>query len=250
MTVPAAGDRWYETAFGPLTAAFWTALIPAQRVLDEARFLAAALGAPAGGLLLDVPCGAGRQARALAALGFAVEGLDVSPHMLAACPDPLPAGVTLRQGDMLALDAERRYDGAYCWGNSFGYLSDDGSRAFFSRVARALKPGARFALESGAVAENLLPSLEPQSEIRAAGFRFSARRSYDLAGSALHIRYRIERGAEVEEFSARQAIYTTGEVVRMAAAAGLALESLHGGIAGEPPAIGRPMIALLRRSAT
>ena len=63
----------------------------------------------------------------------------------------------------------------------------------------------------------------------------------------MHIRYRIERDGEAEEFIARQAVYTVAEILRMAALAGLAVESLHGGIAGEAASIGRPLIAVLRR---
>jgi len=247
MSTPSADERWYRTAFGPITAAFWTGLVPKERVEKEAAFLAATLEAPPGGLLLDVPCGAGRQARALGRLGFRVEGVDISEHMLAASGEPPVDGVSFRQGEMTAITATNRYDGAICWGNSFGYLSDADSRAFIAGVARALRPGARFVLESGAIAENILAAFQPTTEMTVAGFRFSAERRYDVAASAMHIRYRIERGVEAEEFTARQAVYTAAEVLRMAEQAGLTTESLHGGIGGEPAGLGRPLIAVFRR---
>ena len=246
-TTISAEDRWYRTAFGPLTAGFWTDLMPAERIEKEADFLAAALRAPAGGLLLDVPCGAGRQARALGRRGFRVDGVDISEHMLAASGEPPVDGVTFRRAEMTALTDVARYDGAICWGNSFGYLPHDDSRAFLAAVARALKPGARFVLESAAVAENILASFQPRTEMPAGGYRFTAERRYDVAESAMHIRYRIERGDEAEEFTARQAVYTAAEILRMAAEAGLALEALHGGIGGEPAALSRPLVAVLRR---
>jgi SAM-dependent methyltransferase len=247
MPALSADAHWYRTAFGPLTAAFWTGLVANERIEQEARFLAAALQAPEGALLLDIPCGAGRHARALGRLGWRVDGLDVSEHMLAATSDAAVDGVTLRQGDMVALEATDRYDGCYCWGNSFGYLSDEDTRSFLRRVALALRPGARFVLESGAVAENVLSTFHASTELAVSGFRFTAERRYDLAESAMHIRYRIEHGGEAEEFVARQSVYTVAEILRMAALAGLALESLHGGIAGEAATIGRPLIAVLRR---
>jgi len=243
-----ADDRWYRTAFGPITAGFWTGLVPRERVEKEAAFLAATLQAPAGGLLLDVPCGAGRQARALGRLGYRVDGVDISEHMLAASGEPPAAGVTLRQGEMTSIADEEKYDGAICWGNSFGYLPDAESRAFVAAVGRALRPGARFVLESGAVAENILAAFQPTTEMTVSGFRFSAERRYEMGESAIYIRYRIERGGEAEEFTARQVVYTVAEIVRMAAAAGLATESLHGGIAGEPAGLGRPLVAVFRRS--
>lgn len=247
MSPISADDRWYRTAFGPLTAAFWTSFMPKERIEKEAAFLAATLQAPAGGLLLDVPCGAGRQARALARLGFRVEGIDVSEHMLAASGEPDVEGVLLRRGEMAALAETARYDGAYCWGNSFGYLPDAESREFLVGVARALKPGARFILEHGAVAENILASFQPRTEMSVAGFAFTAERRYDVAESAMHIRYRISRGGQTEEFVARQAVYTAAEILRMAGAAGLSLESLHGGIDREPAGLSRPLVVVLRK---
>jgi SAM-dependent methyltransferase len=240
-------QHWYRSAFGRLAAAFWTELIPQARIDDEARFLAAGFAARPRGRLLDLPCGAGRHARALARLGWKVEGFDLSPAMLGALPDQPGDGVALAQGDMITFSAVDRYDGGYCWGNSFGYFSHADSHAFLRNVARALKPGAAFALDYGAVAENLLPSFQPRTELAAAGFRFTAERRYDLAEGVMHIHYRIERGDEIEQFEAAQAVYTTAQVVAMADRAGLALASLHGGIAGEPAAIGRPLVGWFRR---
>ena len=53
-----------------------------------------------------------------------------------------------------------RFDGAFCLGNSFGYLDDEGNAAFLRAVAAALKPGARFVLETPMVLENLLGHLQ------------------------------------------------------------------------------------------
>ncbi len=56
------------------------------------------------------------------------------------------------------------FDGAYSFGNSFGYLDDAGNAAFLKSVAAALKPGARFVLESGYIMEHLFPILQERSE--------------------------------------------------------------------------------------
>src|SRR4051812_14695149 len=239
---------WYRDAFGPLTAAFWTALVPAARVEEEARFLEHALAPPSRAALLDVPCGAGRQARALGRRGFRVTGIDLSPHMLAAdASEGAVPGVSLRAGEMTALSEQAAYDGAYCWGNSFGYLSDADTRTFVARLAAALRPGGRFVLDVGSVAEAVLTSFQPRTELTIGEFRFTAERVYALARSEMHIRYTIERGSEKEEFDARMTVYTAGEIVRIANAAGLELLEVHGGIANEPAALGKPFIGIFRR---
>jgi SAM-dependent methyltransferase len=248
MSSATADPRWYRTAFGPLTAGFWTSLVPAERIEREAAFLEGAMAAPPGAALLDVPCGAGRHARVLGRRGYRVTGIDISPHMLAAAAsEGAVEGVWLRVGEMTTPGEPQSQDGAYCWGNSFGYLPDEENRGFLARVAAALKPGARFALETGAVAEAVLASFQPRTTMEAGGYQFSAERRYELSESAMHIRYRIARGGEAEEFVARQPVYTAAEILRMAQAAGLDPVSLHGGIAGEPAALGKPLIAVFRR---
>jgi SAM-dependent methyltransferase len=217
-------------------------------VQQEARFLADSLAVAPGASLLDVPCGAGRQARALGRRGYHVLGIDISEHMLAAAANEgeVP-GVALRQGEMDSIDERDAYDGIYCWGNSFGYLPHERNRAFLKVAAAALKPGARLLLDAAAVAENILRSFHPQTRMEIDGIEFTADRRYLMAESAMQITYRIARGGEAEQFVARQIVYTAAEILRMAADAGLEPISLHGGIAGEEAAPGSPLIALFRR---
>ena len=57
------------------------------------------------------------------------------------------AGVQWERRDMRDLPWRARFDAAFCVGNSFGYLDDEGNATFLAAVASALKPGARFVLE-------------------------------------------------------------------------------------------------------
>src|SRR4030095_3681966 len=116
-------DDWYLTFFDELPTAFWRAVVTPEMTDGEVRWLHKTF-ADAEGPLLDVPCGDGRHARALAALGYRIVGVDISEDQLAVARS-LSSGVTvewLRQ-DMAALGLQaRRFAGAYCLGNSFGYL--------------------------------------------------------------------------------------------------------------------------------
>jgi SAM-dependent methyltransferase len=241
-----ADPHWYRSAFGPLTAAFWTGLVAQDRIEAEARFLADALAVKPGASVLDVPCGAGRQARALARLGCRVTGVDISPHMLAASGEPAAGGVELRLGEMDAPLAAS-FDGAYCWGNSFGYLSHERSLGFLRNVAHALRPGARFVLDVAAIAENVLAAFQATTTFEKDGVRFNAERSYDVARSAMEIVYTISRGDEVERFAARQLVYTSAEILRLTAACGMEPVALYASIEREPAALERPLILVLKR---
>ena len=55
--------------------------------------------------------------------------------------------VDYRQGDMRELPWTERFDAVLSWFTAFGYFDDDGNRQVLAEVARALRPGGRFALE-------------------------------------------------------------------------------------------------------
>jgi len=70
-------------------------------------------------------------------------------------------GRTERIRDESALNCKA--DGAFSLGNSFGYYDDTGNEAFVAAVARALKPGARFLLDTSYLVEGLLPVLQERA---------------------------------------------------------------------------------------
>ena len=86
-------------------------------------------------------------------------GLDLSEEFIAEARQASPHPIRWVQDDMRSLPWVSTFDGAYCFGNSFGYLAWDESLEFLSAVARVLKPGARFIVDTGMAAESILPSL-------------------------------------------------------------------------------------------
>lgn len=100
--------------------------------------------------VLDLACGHGRIANALATRGCRVTGLDATPLFLdLARRDATARGVTVTyvEGDMRALPWTERFDRVINWFTAFGYFDDAGNRLVLTEVARVLKPGGRFALE-------------------------------------------------------------------------------------------------------
>jgi SAM-dependent methyltransferase len=55
--------------------------------------------------------------------------------------------IQLVQGDMRQLDLENTFDGIYCWSTSFGFFEPEVNLDVLMRIARAIKPGGRFALD-------------------------------------------------------------------------------------------------------
>ena len=95
---------------------------------------------PAAQTLLDVACGTGAHLVEMQRW-YAVEGVDLSPAMLAVAQTRLP-GIPLREGDMRTLDLRKTFDAVTCLFSSIGYMTDPTElRAAIARLAAHVAPG-------------------------------------------------------------------------------------------------------------
>jgi SAM-dependent methyltransferase len=239
-------NDWTHDFFHGLAVDFWLAVAPPPD--GDLPFLENAFGAPAGQAILDVACGAGRHSIALARRGYAVTGVDSSATCLAEAErraEDVP--VEWHRGDMQALPWRDRFDGALCFGNSFGYSDREGTRAFLRTLAASLKPGAAFVLESGAIAESLLPTLQTRRWMEVGDILFFSSATYDPSASRLDVDYSFVRGAVRESRTAHTWIFTIGELRELFAGAGLIVEQLSSTPAGDPFRLGDPRLLLVAR---
>ena len=113
--------------------------------LDKAEAALVDQFLPPGSSVLDLGCGNGRVAFALAARGFAVEGLDISPSMIDEARDAageLGADARFRIGDAVSLpQAEDELDAVVFACNGIGHLTGDGKRECLLEIKRVLRPG-------------------------------------------------------------------------------------------------------------
>ena len=109
---------------------------------QEASFLVAALGLSPGMRVLDVGCGPGRHAHALAEQGMTVVGVDISARFVALAAEASVAGAAFVRGDARRLPvAAGSFDAAIslCQGG-FGLLGDDDG-VVLEEIMGALRPG-------------------------------------------------------------------------------------------------------------
>jgi SAM-dependent methyltransferase len=120
---------------------------------QEVGFLVEALGLEPGVTVLDVGCGPGRHAHALARRGLHVVGLDIAAPFTALAAAAAPPGTAFVRADALAPPLRSGcFDAAIslCQG-AFGLLGGPGSgpdddAAVIERMVECLRPGGRLAL--------------------------------------------------------------------------------------------------------
>jgi 2-polyprenyl-3-methyl-5-hydroxy-6-metoxy-1,4-benzoquinol methylase len=226
-----------------LAVELWNACVPPDATAAEVELLMAELGLSPGAAVLDMPCGAGRHAVPLAQRGCRVTGVDLSEEFLAhAARAADAASVDIRwiRADMTEPRGTRAFDAAICMGNSFGYLGHTDTLQFLGAVSAALIPGARFAIDTGTLAESLLPNLEEQLWLEAGGITMLIQHDYDAAASRLDTVYTFLRDGARETRRSAHHVYTLAELGRMLADAGLRLRDTYADSERTPYALGSP----------
>jgi cyclopropane fatty-acyl-phospholipid synthase-like methyltransferase len=258
-------SNWYENFFHGLALDLWRKAISPEQTKTEADFLVKVLQCEKGSHLLDVPCGNGRLSLALAARGYRLTGVDISEEFVdeargaatalsSTQPEPPVAAagahksrkqsvVTHAQadfilGDMSRVEGKAIYDGAYCFGNSFGFLDYANMESFLSGVARALKPGARFIVETGMAAESVLQKFEPLTVHQIDDISITIKERYLAEESCIDTEYIVEQDGKIESGYAKHWIYTVAEIRRMLERAGFEILNLYGSLKCEPYTLG------------
>ncbi len=233
--------EWWKTFFAGAAVQFWLQATSEEQTKQEADFIQQRLRVSPPAKLLDVPCGGGRHSVALAGRGYQMTGVDLSTEFLAAAragAAERSAQVQWEQRDMRDLPWKEAFDGAFSFGNSFGYLDDEGNASFLKAVASALKPGARFLLDVGYITEILLRALQDRSWYQTGDILTLSERRYDHVQGRLHVEYTWIRDGRTEKQSMSARIHSYREVAELFERAGFTDVEGVGSLGGEPFKLG------------
>lgn len=226
----------------------WRKAIPPEQTHLEVDFLYRELKLHEGSRVLDVPCGVGRHSLELASRGCQMTGVDQSPQMIEEGREAaIRAGLTIEWqiAEMQHLAWENEFDAGFCFGNSFGYLDAASTQEFLKVMARALRPGARFALDYGMAAESILPRFREQEQAQFDDILFLENNHYHLPESCIETTYTFVRDGKTQTQTGLHWVYTIREIRQFLREVGLETQKLLKSFDGEPYEVGSPVLIVV-----
>lgn len=241
-------DTWYEDFFQGINCELCEKAYSREWTGMELDFLVDELGLKEGDKVLDMPCGDGRLSIGLAHRGFKTTGVDISETFIEGLNKKIKAGnlnIKTILGDILTIELNQSFSGAICMGNSFGYFNMDKMNLFVKKIASVLKSGARFIINSGMIAESILPNFSKNKFFALDNMTLEITNEYHVEESYMvsHLVYTKENKKETHSF--KHYVFTLGEVRRLLSDHGLKIIATYNGPSKEIYTIGNPQVYIV-----
>lgn len=214
----------------------------------EVEQIAALVGLPAGGRVLDLCCGVGRHSVAFARRGHRVTGVDrTRAYLDEARQAATGLGVELIERDARAFQSPPVFDLAVNLFTSFGYYDDpaDDLRVL-KNLRAAVKPGGAAVVEL-AGKEVLARRWSEREWFEAEGLLVLEERQLDPGWTGITTRLVLVDEAGTRRSSFHLRLYAGSELAAALTAAGFERVDLYGDFAGNPyDADARRLVAVAR----
>ena len=130
------------------------------------------------------------------------------------------------------------YDGAFCFGGSFGYFDEEGNADFLRAVSRTLKPGAKFLVDAIITEIHLLRFQDCAWWGQVGDMLVLQRLHYDHVYSRVDFELTLVHEGKVEEKSSSIRLYTYHELCKLFEEVGFVDCEGYGSLSQEPFKLG------------
>ncbi len=237
-------DDWYKGFFSGAALDLWRQAKSENDTEEEVAFLQDIFVPEEFTSLLDIPCGNGRLTLPMVRAGYNVTGVDYCEEFIEEASKASKSAklrgevVQFVQGDMRSVVLSHQFDGAFCFGNSFGYFNREGTEQMLNTAGKCLRAGAKFVIDSIMLAETFLVQGAEREWVRVGDILMLIENRYDPRDSCVLTEYTFIRDGREESRNARHWIYTSGELCAMMSKAGFSVVDMFGSLDGEPYVLG------------
>lgn len=159
----------------------WRSIIPPELTIKESNFFLQYFHLKPSHKVLDMMCGYGRHALALAKQGIEVTAIDnldeyINEISVNAQKEDLP--IKAIKQDILSYKPTGNFDLTICMGNSFNFFSREEALALLSTISKATKSGGHLLINSWSLAEIAIKLFTPQFSNIINGLKYMSESAY------------------------------------------------------------------------
>jgi len=209
----------------------WRTLIPAELTVKEADFMLQFFKLQPGHSVLDLMCGYGRHAIALAKMGIFVTAVDNLPDYINEINDTVEKEnlpVKTIQEDVIHFHTTDIFDLTICMGNSLNFFNAADTVSLLSAVATKLMEKGQILINSWSLAEIAIKSFTANSWATIDGMKILNSSKYLFQPTRIESEsVFIAPDGTTETKTAIDYIYSAAEMESMLNQAGFALKEIY-----------------------
>lgn len=209
----------------------WKTIIPAQLTDKEVEFMLPYFNLSEGSKVLDLMCGYGRHAIALAKKGMKVTAVDNLTDYIDEIKTTIAAenlDINAMQLDVLTFSTNDRFDLVICMGNSINFFNAADTEKLLKNIASFLKPGGHLLINSWSLAEIAIKSFKERSESEIGDKKFISESRFLFHPSRIEVESSIiDKEGNTEIKKGIDYIYSINEMETMLSNAGLVLKEIY-----------------------
>ncbi len=220
-----------DTYFDGYYKDIWRTIIPDELTIKEVDFMLPYFELQPGSKVLDLMCGYGRHALALAQKGVHVTAVDNLPAYIDelqknASEQALPVEAVL--SDILAYKSAGKYDLAICMGNSLNFFNAAETAQLFATIADSLNDKGRLLINSWSIAEIAYKNFKDKSWSHVGDLKYLVDSKMLFHPTRMHIVSTIiAPDGTTETKDAVDYIFSLNEMESMLNSAGLVLKEVY-----------------------
>lgn len=164
-----------DTYFDGYYKEIWRSIIPEELTVKEVDFMLSYFKLHPGSKVLDLMCGYGRHAIALANKGIPVTAVDILDEYIAEITktvekEQLPLKAI--KENVLEYKIDEAVDLAICMGNSLNFFNANDTTRLLTEISSQLKPGGHLLINSWSLTEIVFRSFKEKSWSQVGDLKF------------------------------------------------------------------------------
>lgn len=209
----------------------WRNIVPAELTIKETDFIVSHFNLNPANKVLDIMCGYGRHAIALAKRGISVTAVDnldeyINEIQEIAVNDQLP--ILAVKADIARYEANDIFDVAICMGNSLCFFDRKDSLRLLKMVAEHLNPGGHFFINTWMLAEIAFNNFREKAWTDVGDLKFITESKYFFQPSRIETEHLIlSPDGKKETKKAIDYIYSIAETEQLLNEAGFVMKEVY-----------------------